>query len=521
MKKPIAFAIVAALLAITPPVQAQEWPWSGDMQARDKYVFEIWEDPRSQASHLNRIIDFNSRLAPGEFHESRTCASITEGECAVQLAGSRDSFEGTYVAPVCKTASDENCIEWISIHKIGEEPTRGELIRSINGGTMPRLPRYNLPAGGTTSLWKQPGMLNGAGKDTYAVTLRMELQHSVTSRGANFNITGYSLQVLPYNEISGNFTPHFCSEYQQNGKTRVGCGGLPEECAWTETGICGSHSTFPEGSTVTASFRIEQSASGWFAGRLQDPTISVRAANATQQSVQITGQPSKVPVSRGGVSLQNANQEIRDLYKLIGCDAVCWAGIFAYNDGGIKFVNAFRETFGDRATFVRDMWSIRSIRDFSLERCAPPRNRLLGVVATNATAYQSQPPQYTNGFLNFRVAGMHYLPDGKTESVGRYDLVMRSEIARCIYGFRNAPVAATITVLDKDGNTEVATTTFGERNGWIKLSANGFTYSEKTVRVQLTQPRRTTITCVSNTKPIKTRKVTGISPKCPSGFKKR
>ena len=123
--------------------------------------------------------------------------------------------------------------------------------------------------------------------------------------------------------------------------------------------------------------------------------------------------------------------------------------------------------------------------------------------------------------MNFKVSGMHYLPDGTTESVGRYDLVMRSDIARCIYGFRNAPVSASVTVLDENGQTEVATTTFGERNGWIKLSANGFTFSEKTVRVKLTQPRRSTITCATTTKPVKVRKVTGINPTCPPGFRKR
>lgn len=523
MKRLLAFTVTLSLVAVSTPANAQDWPWSGDMSSSNKYVFELWEDYRSQASHLNRIVDVYKPLLPGARHEQRRCLSITEGECATQLAGTRDSFEGTYVAPVCLSASDENCIEWVSVHKIGEPPKPAQLLRSISGGTMPKIDRYNLPAGGTTSLWQQDGMTNGAGKDTYAVTLRMELQHGHDGRlkTARFNITGYSLQVLPYNEISGNYTPHFCQEYENAGVTLVGCGGLPEECAWTETGVCGRHTTFPDGSTVTVSFRIEQTASGWFAGRLQDPEIMVKAANQTQQSVQITGQPSKVPVTRGGIAVANAPQEIKDKYTRWGCSEKCWSGHFAYTEDAIELVSASRELFADRSTYVRDMWSIRSLRDPSLEKCAPARNRLLGVVATNATAYQSKPPQYSNGFLNFKVAGMHYLPDGTTEAIGRYDLVMRSDIARCVYGFRNAPVSATVTVLDENGKTEVATTTFGERNGWIKLSANGFTFSEKTVRVKLTQPRRSTITCATTTKPVKVRKVTGVNPTCPPGFRKR
>jgi hypothetical protein len=493
------------------------------MGGTSKFVFEIWEDYRSQASHLNRTVGAYTPNPSAEIREQRRCLTITEGECATQLEGTRDSFEGTYVAPVCKTTADENCIEWVSVHKVGEEPIPAQLLRSINGGTMPKLGRYNLPAGGTTSLWQQPRMNNGAGKDTYAVTLRMEIQHSLNlnQKIARFNITGYSLQVLPYIEQTGRYTPHFCEEYDRNGTTLVGCGGLPEECAWTETGICGRHTTFPEGSTVTVSFRIEQTASGWFAGRLQEPNIRVKAANTTQQSVQITGQPSKVPVSRGGVQSANAPQKIKDIFTRDRCPNQCWTGVFAYTERAIEFVSEYRELFGDRSTYVRDMWSVRSLRDFSLERCAPAKNRLLGIVATNATAYQSKPPEYSNGFLNFRVAGMHYLPDGATEAIGRYDLVMRSDIARCVYGFRNAPVSASVTVLDEDGNTEIATTTFGEKDGWIKLSANGFTFSEKTVRVKLTQTGRSSITCVSNSKPVKTRQVTGLNPKCPKGFKKR
>jgi hypothetical protein len=114
---------------------------------------------------------------------------------------------------------------------------------------------------------------------------------------------------------------------------------------------------------------------------------------------------------------------------------------------------------------------------------------------------------------------MHYLPDGTTEALGTYDLVMRSDIARCLYGFNRAPVSATITVTG-EGDKNIATTVVGEKDGWLKLAAYGFTFSNKTIQVRLTQ-KRTTITCVSTTKPTKTRKVTGLAPKCPSGFRKR
>ena len=147
------------------------------------------------------------------------------------------------------------------------------------------------------------------------------------------------------------------------------------------------------------------------------------------------------------------------------------------------------------------------------------RGRVLGIVTTNSMVYDGFAPRFTRGFLDYRVAGLHFEADGKTEVIGSYDLVMRSDVARCLYRFTNAPVSATITITG-EGDKNIATTVVGERNGWLKLAAYGFTFSQKTIKVKLTQ-KRTTITCVSTTTPVKTRKVTGFSPKCPSGFVKR
>jgi hypothetical protein len=138
------------------------------------------------------------------------------------------------------------------------------------------------------------------------------------------------------------------------------------------------------------------------------------------------------------------------------------------------------------------------------------------------------------------------MPDGKTPVSGTYNLVMRSETARCLYGFTNAPISATVSVAGDNGST-VATTVTGEKDGWLSMSASGFGFSEKTSQVKLTQevapvpvvaqPISTptpvavvapiskpatavvkkTITCLKG----KIKKVvTGTAPKCPTGFKK-
>jgi hypothetical protein len=50
------------------------------------------------------------------------------------------------------------------------------------------------------------------------------------------------------------------------------------------------------------------------------------------------------------------------------------------------------------------------------------------------------------------------------------------------------------------------------------MKAAGFTFSEKTLKVKITQPKnqKYSISCVKGKA---TKKVTGTNPKCPKGFK--
>ena len=132
--------------------------------------------------------------------------------------------------------------------------------------------------------------------------------------------------------------------------------------------------------------------------------------------------------------------------------------------------------------------------------------------------YDGNSPSFVNGFLDYKVSGFHYLPDGKTEVQGTYDLVMRSETARCLYGFTAAPIYAAVTVISGNSSTLVGTTTVSEKNGWLKLAASGFTFSEKTIKVKITQQKnqKYSISCAKGNA---TKKVIGTKPKCPKGFK--
>jgi len=65
-----------------------------------------------------------------------------------------------------------------------------------------------------------------------------------------------------------------------------------------------------------------------------------------------------------------------------------------------------------------------------------------------------------------------------------------------------------------------------EKDGWLKLAAYGFTFSENRIVAKISQKpeavavtvKKATISCTKG-KQVKT--VTAIAPKCPAGYKKK
>lgn len=224
---------------------------------------------------------------------------------------------------------------------------------------------------------------------------------------------------------------------------------------------------------------------------------------------------------------------------------------------GIDQLNLWLPYVGDKATELLGTWSMRTLdrnETAGAQRCFVDGTQgITGIVTTNATQYLAGPPQFNNSeqSLEYKVAAPHLTPKGEI-FYGTYDLLMRSDVARCVYGFSNAPIKGTISVTSDKGEEKIATEQIKEANGWVSLSANGFTYSAPTIRVKLSQEKpepvkvevaapeatptptpaqivqqaakpatvssKKSFTCVKG-KMIK--KVSGSNPKCPAGFKKK
>ena len=131
------------------------------------------------------------------------------------------------------------------------------------------------------------------------------------------------------------------------------------------------------------------------------------------------------------------------------------------------------------------------------------------------------------------MAGIHTNVDGSLFK-GRYTYIVKSETARCYYHFSSAPIQAKVEIVSADNTNQIATTLISEKNGFIRLQADNFTFSSPTIRVQLSQapakadntsPAKLATPAISKTitclKGATTRKITSSNPKCPSGFKKK
>jgi hypothetical protein len=197
------------------------------------------------------------------------------------------------------------------------------------------------------------------------------------------------------------------------------------------------------------------------------------------------------------------------------------------------------------------VWAVETMSNGApnspVANCINQTNSLAGLVTTNAAEYIDGPPVFANGTLDYKVAATHFEPDGATPFQGTYDLLMSSKVARCIYGFTNAPIKASISVTNDAGGASVSSTVINESNGWLTLGAYGFTYSNPTISVKLSQDapapviaptpsasatptaapaaqvpapaaKKITITCVKGKT---TKSVTAVKPSCPSGFNKK
>ena len=529
----------------------------------------------------------------------RLCSSLSDPACA---------FTATIFAvlPYCQSATEANCVRSLSVTTPQVSSGAATYIRTVGSKVFEADPANGIPAGANWSLFEVPGLKSAGLQSTFGVKVRVELQ-KIPMVGVK--ATSFSAIVTPYELGTTTAADGVLSNFTNPlGRSGIRGTGGDITCLWVKSGECGREKAFPAGATVTVKLHIGNYLTSWLHGRLAEPTVAIEQLDQRQNILTVSGKPVTVP----GVQGTATTEVIPGKTPLQGGGSM---KLDSSQDTSLDQFLFFEKFFNNKATALDEVWSFRSLGlesvasaatdtlgvsnplnnissilggggaggvsnpltsgsksiseltglGASAAKCVPEATQvvgailgtdsissLIGLVTTNALTYAAGPPKYTDGFLNYKVAGLRKNPDDSTFQ-GSYDLVMSSKIARCIYGFEGSgPLYATVSVINSDGGESIlATESVKEEGGWLRLKARGFTFSSPTLKIKLTQnaptaptqpaansgasaaapadstkaastaaapAKRISITC---TKGKLVRKVSGTAPKCPAGFKRK
>jgi len=518
----------------------------------DQDTGQIWSNLFDESKRSNDQID-------------PTCTSLEDKTCT------SNSLSFQAIIPYCQSATEINCLEEVGAIKEDGSKIVGEFKQYFPLKAQNQYvgnPDYQLPSGTSGSLLTLPG-LSHKGGDLYFASFQMS--GSVDKGNKRSGLNGFSARITPVQLQSAPLITGSCGETstcpdagwayniftKKWGGQASGFDGI-HSCAATSAkdAMCAQRFSFPENVRFYLKVRLNLAPTGWLHGRFADPTVDISTSGQVTK-ISVEALPVRVPIIYKSYLWKDLPTSISSVYnEQTGLFKLGSTGNFTRIPGshfetdplkrnmisspspsgstGIEELKAWLPVVADKATSMPSMWSVRSLREeekSGSNKCFDSATQLTGLVTTNATQYSAGPPTFdkAEGTLVYKVAAPHYSSNGDVFK-GRYNLTMRSDIARCVYGFSKAPIKAELSIVSADGSPQLATTILGEKNGWVYLSAANFEFSAPVIKAKLTQEvvvqptptpvaaKKITITCVKG-KSVK--KVTAVAPKCPAGYKKK
>lgn len=567
MKRVFTVAIVALLVIANPSFtsatgvidEQYSLKTSGENRDKSGIIFEENVDTLRIPSFL-----FSYEILPdGIASVISSCTGLDDPACATA------NFVKYYAhMPPCKTSTEDDCIE--SIYAIA--PGSSARIDGIYKESIPDAvarpyqarPEIGLPQGSVSGVWEIPNVKHGGGSSNFVAVASQvgSLKRNGASwiaQPAGSDLLGqgdgdFRASIYPVNVVLD-------SRYQArdlklttlpSGPKRwtTSTPGQPshEICAIVGKGACAQRQSFPDETKFGMVLRFSKVISGWMHGRIDSPEIDYKLTSYGTR-VDIKGYSTRVPILAGFATLGDFSDiDPKQIPRLINGQVVIQN---ASGTRAIDQLNIWANALKDKAVANPTQWAFYNLTKGDIEpsgNCIKDSKTLAGFVTTNSTTYTATPPIFnqSTGTLDYRVASPHYLADGK-EFLGKYNLYIDSKVARCIYKFTDAPVSASVSITSSDGGQQsIATTVVNEKDGWIILSALGFTFSSPTLKVKLTQSSPT-VASAPSAKPTAipdpapkmavapvakkkvifcvkgkiTKKIIATSPKCPAGYKKK
>lgn len=501
----------------------------------------------------------------GQTTASYHCVNVDSAKCKELTR-----IEAMAFLQPCSIEVTTNCIEsFYAIDANGHRIDAVDPARYPTTGSweFPADNSINLPAGGAPAIWNIPGVTHGGGTTQYMVqaftvsNLQKAANTAVTNE--QFIMNNLTVNVVPVKIINGRYWQQVSQDSTQTQNGTIKGVGHPSQdewrfCAVIDNGSCAQRQAFPTGIKFGVKIRLQKKITGWLHGRMFNPDADINLNTFGEQIIEVSASPISVPVigewfrwadlspaiqqyvldgkMKGGQGFfETKNQPNGNFQEMVGV-----TGQQAFDA-----LSLWLPQVKDKASANPSTWTFYNLPDWELgnaDRCIRDATDLVGFVTTNATAYSAGTPSFNNDTqsLDYKVMSPHYTSKGEVAR-GTYDLRIRSEVARCIYGFSKAPIQASISIISEDGSSQTATQTINESDGWLSLSASGFTYSSPTISVKLSQvaptptptpsviatetstpkPTAKTLKVITCVKGGKSKKISGVNPKCPTGYKKK
>lgn len=565
---------LALILAYSPyssaDSTAEEWQAIAPQDANGFIPGYIGVDSKPS----EQLLTFTSYLLNFEGAEGNTtkvtaCTSYSDSNCT----GGYVMRSRAELQP-CTTSNPTDCFKGLVVKDANGKALSATLVTNKvvpNNQVFAGDQSVWLPTGGSPLVYSIPEAAHDGG---ILYLVKPDVVMSKWAKDKTFSLDKFEAAIYPikmksFDNLTG-VTPTIASvdakDYPGTIGTAGSGGGGNCENGYNDGKNCFLPQAFPAGIQFGMNLRLSHGMYGWLHGRFFKPDIQItdNPVVATGIDLSIVATPIKVPVISGFIKYDAAPANVVNWYtpvphtggirvpngQAIDKNAPLSAITILHEhmDASEYTMQELRDwlsALGDTSAAEPSYWLVQTVlggKVDEVDKCTKNTKALAGVVSTNATAYLPGPPTFdkTQGSLDYKVLAPHFLKD-KSVNEGTYNLIINNDVARCIYSFTDAPIGATISVLASDGTNRVATTLVTQDKTYLKLQAAGFTFSDPTVRVKITQESaapaptpstassptptpvisskvKSTISCVRG-KTIK--KVTAINPKCPTGYKKR
>lgn len=460
----------------------------------------IYDDNQTLLGTVSNLVDQERKSPPDN---APYCSSVNDDKCKDVETLWADQIMGP-----CESASDEFCIESIYARLADGTKVSGtfkQLLPEKAPLAFEASTELNLGKGSTPSIWEIADVKNSSGSQSYAAMFSVSGYAKRKATGSNpkdFYVSQLSAALFAV-DVEKSATQLSTLKGPGMGTDGIMVSG----CATNDDLYCAKRVSFPRDVRFGATLRFAKPPQYWFYGRLYKPEITIQSRGGTAITLDVEAEPVVVPIFEGSTSWEKVPKKLQDYY-LTGSYPSNGRGLYYEKDPNkwnlyhtprseeSQFLLDWIPVIGDKAKVMTTMWFFRSIPQDTYgnqAKCYGQGSKVNGFVTTNATTYTAGPPSFNSksGTLDYTVAAPHLTPTGK-EMLGTYDLQIDADVARCLYGYSEAPISAEVSVVNADGGeNRVATTNVGEKTiagrKWLVIAAYNFTFSSPTLKVRISQ----------------------------------